>query len=644
MHLPADTTGDVLTVTSLTHGLEFVSDSIRQWGHDPAELLGASGVKLVHPDDRASFISKTAAALNGEQIPPDGRVHRFKAADGWRWFEDNPRPIRDADGNITAMVNVLRDVTDRVSAKSALEQSERRYRLLAENSADIDAIFGANTRFTYLSPSIERVLGYRPDELIGHSIEEITHPDDFRRAMQSFSDHMNGPHPDQPFSIVYRAMHKDGREVWLSAHPRAIFAASGALVGFQDIVRDISDQVALQTELERAKLAAEAAAQAKAEFLANMSHELRTPLTSIIGFSNLLQGHLDDEGHRFAALIRTASQSLLGLVNDILDFSKLEAGQVEIERRVVDPIELTEMSVGLLAPQAETKRLTLCFKHDNESRAAVLLDDTRIRQVLLNLVGNSVKFTVSGRVTVALSRPGAGRLRWEVRDTGPGIAEDRRGLLFRRFSQVDASTTRTFGGTGLGLAICKGLVEAMGGSIGVDSTPGAGSTFWFELPAEAAGEAADAPGAVPWTTLESVRILVVDDNAANREIAARLLTVVGAELQLVESGEEAVAIARIVPLDAILMDLRMPGMGGAEAARAIRTMGGPNSRIPILAFTADAPAFQATREHASFDGVIAKPIIADRLFATLAAALPVRNTVAAGGEAEPRRFGGRSAA
>lgn len=387
--------------------------------------------------------------------------------------------------------------------------------------------------------------------------------------------------------------------------------------------RDVTARRTIELALEDAKAAAEAAAEVKSEFLANMSHELRTPLTSILGFSEMLGGHVDPDGVRFVERVRTASQALLSIVNDVLDFSKLEAGQVEIERRACDPFQIINDAAELLAPQAGAKSVELQTLICPDVPELVMLDDARVRQIVLNLVGNAVKFTSAGSVSVIVSAPSAGRLRCEVKDTGPGIPAERLDRLFQRFSQVDASTTRAFGGTGLGLAICKGLIEAMNGEVGVESRLGSGSTFWFELPAE---WAADRPGSVSPdpsdVSLEGARLLIVDDNPTNRELVRLYLTAFEVETTEAASGEEAVGLAASLPFDAILMDLRMPGMTGVEAAGLIRSGTGPNDTTPILAFTADAASIRIEdRMFADFDGVVAKPVVVSDLFNSLAAAL-----------------------
>jgi CheY-like chemotaxis protein/nitrogen-specific signal transduction histidine kinase len=359
--------------------------------------------------------------------------------------------------------------------------------------------------------------------------------------------------------------------------------------------------------LREALKEAEQAARVKTEFLANMSHEIRTPLTSILGFASLLAGQdLDDDAHRYADRVLGASRSLLALVNDVLDFSKLEAGRLEIRPRTGSPEECGRDAVELFSPQAREKGLDLSFEAEGLPPYATA-DFDRVRQVLINLVGNAVKFTSAGAVRVSAVHA-AGVLTCRVEDTGPGLDAEAQAKLFQRFSQVDASVSRAHGGSGLGLAISRGLVEAMGGRIGVESRPGEGARFWFEVPAPAT-EPQDEAGAASLdiAALAGLKLLLVDDNAANRELIRSLLTPLGVVLTTADGGQAAIDVARVQGFELILMDLRMPGVDGWTAARAIRGGDGPNRTTPTLAFSADI-GVNDNAALALFEGVVRKPI------------------------------------
>jgi signal transduction histidine kinase/CheY-like chemotaxis protein len=383
-------------------------------------------------------------------------------------------------------------------------------------------------------------------------------------------------------------------------------------------------------DLTAAKDAAEAAARIKAEFLANMSHEIRTPLTSIIGFTGLLAARPDlgEDAARYVARVDNAATALLATVNDVLDFTKLEAGQIRIEARAIPPHRLAAEIIQLFEPQSLLKGLTLATTHDPDVPDMVRADAERLRQILINLVGNAVKFTERGGIELAVRWSEPDQLRFEVSDTGLGISAEGRARLFQRFSQIDGATTRNHGGTGLGLAICKGLVEAMGGTIGVESGPGAGSRFWFQIPAPRAQTlqtAGDEPEPAA-DVMDTARVLVVDDNPANRELALAILGSFGLDATDATDGAAAVDIADRSAFDLILMDIRMPGMDGVTAMRRIRAGGGPNADSPILAFTADVAAANiSSLVAAGFDGHVAKPVRPTDLFSAVAEWAGARN-------------------
>ena len=420
---------------------------------------------------------------------------------------------------------------------------------------------------------------------------------------------------------------KDGEIIWLEGRPKIIFGEGGRAREVYDVVREITARKALEAELEEARKAAEVATQAKSDFLANMSHELRTPLTAVIGFSDLAaQQGLAYPASDYMRRIQNASKALLSTVNDILDFSKLEAGQVTIKPVPTDVRQACETAVELFAPQAAEKDLQLSVETDGQLIPPLLVDPDRLRQVMLNLVGNAVKFTDRGEVRLSLQFDDE-RLSISVRDTGPGIAPDAAQQLFQRFSQVDGSSTRAHGGTGLGLAICKGLVEAMGGRIALQSRPGEGSCFTFVLPAPAA-QHANAPSTQPKVPNEVIaaelRILVVDDNVVNRGLAR--LVFEGARAQVTEAatGHEALEAMSMAPFDLVLLDLQMPDVGGIAVLRTLRSRVGPNDATPVLAYTADSRAEDQLMSY-GFDGVVAKPLIPAVLLDAVAAATTPRS-------------------
>lgn len=368
-------------------------------------------------------------------------------------------------------------------------------------------------------------------------------------------------------------------------------------------------------QLAEGKRLAEEANQAKGDFLASMSHEIRTPLTGIMGFAHLLKtvGGLPPRAGDYVGHIETAGQALLVVVNDILDFSKIDAGHVELEPQPCDPRALLSKTLALVAAHAEAKGLALRLDIDPAIPAALTADPARLRQIVLNLLNNAVKFTSDGEVALsARYEPDVQLLRIQVKDTGPGVPADRLDRLFRRFSQADGSVSRRYGGTGLGLAICKSLVELMGGEIGVVTREGEGAEFWFTIEAPRADMAelhVDEAGESCPETAAGARILVVDDTAINRELICAMLAPFGHHVVLAEGGAEGVAVAQAAAFDLILMDLQMPGMDGLAATRAIRHASGLNRQTPILAISANVlPAQVESCLAAGMNDHIAKPI------------------------------------
>jgi len=370
-----------------------------------------------------------------------------------------------------------------------------------------------------------------------------------------------------------------------------------------------------------ARARAQDASRAKTEFLATMSHEIRTPLNSILGFSELLRATepLSAEGRRKLDLIAQAGGSLVTLVNDVLDFSSIEASRVELDLAPVSPAALLRDAAAIIAPAAQAKGLTLALEVQADETALYQLDESRLRQVLLNLLNNAVKFTAAGGITARLNierRDGADELVIEISDTGIGIAVEQLDRLFQRFSQADGSIRRSFGGTGLGLAICKALITLMDGQIGVRSVVGQGSTFWVRLPAAAAKpmvstKASAVPGPV-------ARILLVDDHPMNRELGKALLVLAGCDVETAEDGDEAVRAAAMGDFDLILMDIHMPRMDGVAASQAIRALSGPASAVPIIALSADVMPQQIERcREAGMVDHVAKPIDRATLYAAI---------------------------
>jgi PAS domain S-box-containing protein len=507
-----------------------------------------------------------------------------------------------------------------------LAESEANFRLIAEMASDVIVRRTIEGKRLYVSPSSRQVFGYEPDELLGKSVLELVHPEDLKLVQGPMTVPGN-----ESSRLTWRFRHKDGHYIWVEGVRRFVYdPLTGKPKEVVSAARDVSASKAAEAALELARDAADAANRAKSEFLAKMSHEIRTPMNGVIGMNGLLlETELDEEQRKYALTVQSSAEALLSLIDDILDISKLEAGRIEIETIDFDLVRVVEGAVSLLSPAAQQKGIDLACAIDARARGWLRGDPTRLRQVLLNLLSNACKFTDAGRVSLDVTvaeRTGPPRLRFAVRDTGIGIATEMLPRLFEKFSQADGSITRRFGGTGLGLAIAKQLVEMMGGEIGVESTLGRGSTFWFELPlarAVARRDTAFRDAALKRTAVvpvQPLRVLLAEDNPINRDFAVAVLERAGHSVTSVVDGRAAVAAARAGSFDIILMDVEMPVIDGVRTTQEIRRLPGPVSNVPIIGLTAHAMA--GARERclsAGMSDYLAKPVTGPALLAKIAA-------------------------
>ncbi len=510
-------------------------------------------------------------------------------------------------------------LADNQAALGRLRDSEATYRLLADNQTDVISLWTPDGRRKYTSPSIERALGFTVDEIMARPGAGAMHPADNERMTSLFQDLRPA---DGVKTVEFRLLHKDGSEIWVEGTFQRLGDGSNGLL---TTTRLIGERKRLEGELLTALDEANAALAVKSDFLANMTHELRTPLNAIVGFSGLLKGstELNPRDARQVTLIWDASQTLLRVVNDVLDFSRLDAGAVEFEAHPFKAEAVAQAAIGLIASQAAAKGLRVNLTAPDAAEP-LLGDGARLGQVLLNFLSNAVKFTTQGTIEVVVKQTSEGdrrRLRMAVRDRGIGVDADQRDAIFGRFTQGDASVSRQYGGTGLGLAISKRIIDGMGGVIGVDSVVGQGSTFWFEasLPvAEAVGATPTAASAAPAFD-QALRLLLVDDNAVNRELICALLAPFSLVVETACDGVEAIEATAREHFDLILMDVQMPVMDGLTATRRIRDAAPAGTRrIPIIAMTANVLTDQIERcLEAGMDDHIGKPINPAQLVQTI---------------------------
>ena len=479
---------------------------------------------------------------------------------------------RNAEGKPLSILELNSDITERIQAQEA------QARLAAIVESSNDAIIGRTLNGIIFSWNLgaERLYGYSAIEAIGQSASMLLFPDRPDEDPQIMERIKRGERVEHYETVRLR---KDGQPLHVALTVSPIKDAHGTIIGASTIAHDITDRKHLEAALAAARDAALESARLKAEFLANMSHEIRTPMNGIIGMTGLLlDTALDAEQREFTETIRASADALLTIINDILDFSKIEAGKLKFDTVDFDLQVAVEGALDLLAERAHKKRIEIGSLVHHDVPRHLRGDPGRLRQVLTNLLSNGVKFTEHGEVvvtvTVAHETTDHVRLHFAVSDTGIGIAEETRGRLFQAFSQADSSTTRKYGGTGLGLAISKQLVELMGGEIGVDSTPGAGSTFWFTANFEKQ-PAPPPPAARRKADLQNLHVLIVDDNATNRLIVHHQVTSWGMADGEAAGGAEALALLRREaalghPYDLVILDMQMPEMDGVMLARAIK--------------------------------------------------------------------------
>ncbi len=595
------------------------SDQVyRIHGYEPRSFVPTveRAVQAYHPDDQQIvrehlqhfLTTKEGFRFELRLLRADGEIRRV-AAQGFCELDDQ--------GDVSAMLGVIQDVTERRRAEKALGESEQRFHDFADIASDWFWEMDEQLRIIYISQRWSQITGLEPSILLGRTQRELVKDPEAPEARAHLED-LEGKRAFKDFCYEYVDRLGKGHHWQLNGKP--IHDARGNFMGYRGTGTDITAEIESRRAAKAAKEQAEFANRAKTDFLANMSHEIRTPLNGVLGMLGLLlDTELSEEQHRYAMVSRTSGEQLLHLINDILDFSKIESGRIELEIASFDLASAIDSVAELLSQQAMTKTLDLGAFVAPEVPARLRGDLGRIRQVLINLADNAIKFTENGGVALSVTQEGSAeagsgiKLLFEVTDSGPGIAPSEIDKLFKRFSLLDSSTTRRHGGSGLGLAICRELVELMGGEIGVESDLGQGSRFWFRIPLEVdATSGTDSALKLAATKASQVKALIVEPLPTSRGILKRQLTTMGASVALArdpgeistllsQAQQEGQGFTSVIVSESVAEAERNALVSEVEAVKQ-------NGR-PQLVYTGQEPGLNMSKaRELGFDEYLLKPI------------------------------------
>jgi PAS domain S-box-containing protein len=589
----------------------------RLYGYTAQEMIGRD-VTVILPADRPDEESRLLARVRSGELIKHHETRRVRQDGTTIYVSLSMAPIRDPSGTIVGASTISHDITAEVEAEQRLRFEREQFQMIMTAASDPFISMDYRGLITEWNRQSEQVFGWSRAQVLGRHVVDTILPRRYGRALQRVLEGRWDWLLDRPTEMA--AVRADGTHLPIELTMWRVRRDDRST--FHAFARDITARRQTEQALAQARDQAVETARLKSQFLASMSHEIRTPMNGVIGLSGLLLNtELGDTQRRYAQGINNAGVALLSVINDVLDFSKLEAGKVVLERADFEIGRLLDEVVGLVADVSAAPSLIVTSHCHPDLAAPVSGDPGKLRQVLLNLAGNAVKFTAGGRVSLTATPARgdfpAGRVpvRFEVSDTGIGIDADQQAGLFEPFIQADASTTRRFGGTGLGLAISRELVGVLGGDIGLTSEAGKGSTFWFTVPLWPAVH----PGGIPPRPGDEVvaepspgggHVLLVEDNDINQTVALGILANLGWTADVAGNGRQAVEMAARRDYQAVLMDCLMPEMDGYEATAAIRRAEGPDRHVPIIAMTAGAlPEDRERCLTAGMDDHIAKPLM-----------------------------------
>ncbi len=571
-------------------------------------------IERIHPEDRPGYLDYVEKRkVSPEQMTIEYRIRRQNG--DYLWLEArSASAVATEDGKVGSIVGVFLDIDERKRAELELQDLQERMNV-ARSAVQLGLWnYDTETREGVWSPECTSLLGLSADHAFDpYVFHDGLHDADRERVMDVVNRLRAGELGS--FQERFRFKREDGGTLWLETQGRA--TKDGGTLKIYGSLSDVTNEAEHAAALETAKRAAEEAAETKARFLATMSHEIRTPLNAVIGMTGLLlESDLESEQRRQAETANSAGEHLLCLINDILDLTKLDSGRVELENRPFSLAAEIARVIDITSQTSSHKGLAVTCDIEEEARGHVRGDAPRLRQVLLNLVGNAVKFTEQGGVEIRARRLEGETMCLEVADTGIGISNSARQRLFDDFVQADAGINRRFGGTGLGLSICKRLVELMNGRIGVDSKTGEGSTFWIELPLAPAADSGESMEDAEIKVPPGARLLVAEDNTANQLLISTILKRYGCSVTLVNDGAEALEAAGETVFDLIILDVEMPRVDGVQAAHRIRAGETLNTEVPMMALTAHTGRNTPLRQ-TGFDDVLGKPFSPRNLAASL---------------------------